>query len=125
MRARKSGVAQESGAARENLLVGRLDMGVSSNHGAHAAIQQSRDGHFLGRGFGVEIDQNQACVLAEPLNFGQNGMEGVFQGRHERAALEVDDSDRRKPVELKEDTPLPWRAGRIIQWPHEPGFALQ
>ena len=73
----------------------------------------------------MEIDQNNASGLAQPLNLGQDGMERILQRRHESAALQIDDSDGRKAAAAKDHAPLPWRAGRIIQRTHEPRFVLQ
>jgi len=72
----------------------------------------------------VEIDQDHGSRLAQPLNLGQDGMKRILQRRHERTALQVDDSDAVRPSLLKMTLPcLAWRADNSAA--AQNGFMLQ
>src|SRR5688572_15974891 len=55
---RESGVAQERGAAREDLFIRRLHMRVSADDNANATVEQTPERNLLRCGFGVDIDKD-------------------------------------------------------------------
>src|SRR5512139_1721659 len=100
-------------------------MRVRADDSAHLAVQHARERHFLGGGLGVEVNKDEPGPLPQPLHLGQDAMEWIVQCRHKGAPLEVDDRRRRAFSGLKKSAPLPWRAGRIVQWTKEPAFAIK
>lgn len=123
MRAGKAGVAQIGRAARENLFIRGLDVGVSTHDGADLAIKHPRKGDFFRSCFGVEIDEDDFGLVAEFFHFITGEEKRIFQrGLYERAPLKVEDGDPgcapcsvlRVPY-VENGTALPLCSGRVIQ----------
>lgn len=94
VRARETGIAQESSAAGEDLFIGGLDMRVGADHDADLAIEHARERNFLGSRFGVEIDEDDFGLLTELFDFVGSDYKRIFQRRlHECAALQIHNSN--------------------------------
>src|SRR5688500_5497904 len=78
----------------EDLMVSLLDMGMGAVAGDEIAIQVPSESDFIRGGYGVDIKQDDRRFAAEGCEFRQSGVEGVFQNRHERSSLEVQDCHR-------------------------------
>ena len=57
-RSAHSSVAQESRAAREDLLIGSLNVSMGADDSGHFAIEKSAQRNFFARGFAMSIDDD-------------------------------------------------------------------
>lgn len=85
----KSGVAKKASAAGKDLLIGSLNVSVCADQSGNASVQESRHGNFLRGGFGVHVDEDDGSFSSEGGKDGVDGVKGIVQWGHERAALEV------------------------------------
>src|SRR5262249_10730867 len=122
MRAGEARVAKESGAAGEDLFIGSLHVRVSTDQSADSPIKHPRHGNLLGCRLSMEIDKDDSGALTQFFDFCQHGVEGVFERCHERAALQIDDTNRGKAITLKNKAALTGSVARIIQRPHKTLF---
>lgn len=122
LRAGKAGIREVSGAAGENLFIGRLDVSVGADDGGNLAIEHAAHGDLLGSGLGVEIDEDDGGLGAERLDGEEGGGERVVEDGHEGAPLEIEDGDGGKRVFLANDETMSWDARRIIEGAKQAGF---
>lgn len=122
VRTSKTRVAQESGAAGENVFVGSLDMSVGSDDSADLAIEHSGQSNLFGSGLGVEVDEDGFRERTKPRYLLKHGVERVFQRGHEGASLEINNRERRPAGDLQHRAALPWRFGGIIERANKPTF---
>lgn len=122
VRSCESGVAQERRAARENLFVGRLDVGVRAHYRADLAVEHSCKRNLLGSRLRMEIHEDDWCSLPETGHFRRNDKKRIFQRRHEGAPLGVEHGDGRAILHFglriayfKNSAPLSRRSRRIIE----------
>src|SRR5438105_4491794 len=59
VRAGEAAVAKEGGAARKNLFIGSLNMGMSADDGADATVEHAGEGNFFRSGLGMKVDENE------------------------------------------------------------------
>jgi len=76
---------------------------------------------FRGR-FGVNVHEDDGRDFPNAFDFGLHHEKRIFERLHERAALHVNDGDRRFAVEAEQGGPLPWCSRRIIQGPDKARF---
>ena len=126
MRAGEAGIGQVGGAVGEDLFVRRLHVGVGSDHGADAAVEQAPHGNLLGGSLGVDVDKDDGGDLAEARNLALHGEERVLERwLHEGAALDVDHTHGRMSLAGEDGAALAGGAGRVVDGAHEAGFAIK
>ena len=96
-----------------------------AQHGRHSAVEVPADGDFLGRGFGVHVDDDDADVFGKPLEFLVDGTERIVDRRHEDSALNVQNRDRIPGSCLDDDAPASGVDGGIVGRTQQPGFGIQ
>ena len=125
VRAGKAGVAEKSGATREDYFVRSLHVCVGANDRADLTVEHPRESHFLGRRLSVEIDENELRSLPQAFHLSEHAGEWILQRRHKRPALQIDDGHRRQARTQEKDA-APARCGwGIVQGTHKPALVLE
>ena len=130
LRAGESGVGQIRRAAGENLFVRRLHVRVRAHYRADLPVEHPRKCDFFRGRLGVKIHEDDFRLLAQAFYFVAREEKRIFQRRHERAALRVQNRNRNRtlafglwPLDFKYGAALSRRAGRIIQRSQKAFFA--
>ena len=121
----EAGVAKKAGAAGQDLLIGGLNVSVRADQGGNASVQKSRHGDFLRSGFGVHVDEDDGGFSSERGKGGVDGLKGIVQRGHERAALEVDYRNRTDAGMPPHGGSLAGSARWIVERTEKSGFFLQ
>src|SRR4030095_131191 len=101
MRAGESRVTKKRGTAGKDLFVGRLHMGVSTDDRADLAVEHARESNLLRSSFGVQIEQNDFGLLAEPLHLWSDDCKWVVEIGHENTPLKIRYGNRATTRNLK------------------------
>jgi hypothetical protein len=125
VRAREAGVTQKGGAAGEDLLIGRLHVGVCADDRADLAVQHSGQGDFFRSGFGVHVDNDDARLLVQARYLRLGGGKGIVEVGHKDAALDVDHRNRAASRDLEHSGATADGARWIIERPQETRFLVQ
>lgn len=91
-----AGVGEVGGAAWEDTLVSRLDVGVGADDCGNFAVEAPPKGDFFGSRFGMEVDENDfhTVLVTQAVDFrGDDGEWIVESWLNERPALRVNDGD--------------------------------
>src|SRR5947208_547610 len=73
----------------------------------------------------MKVHEDDSRPLTEFFDFGQGPMKRIFQWRHERPALKIENPDGRKSLPFEYKAALARGSGRVIGWTHKPLFILQ
>src|SRR5277367_3941389 len=76
-------------AAGENAIIGGGDVGVRAQDGGDFAVEMPAHGLFFGSGFGVHVHDDHLHIGRERSELAFGGAKGIFQRRHEGAALQI------------------------------------
>ena len=75
VRAGHADIGEIGSAARQNLLVCGLDVRVRADDGGDLAVEVPAHRDFLGSGFRVEVDKDDARALAQRFDFFEDARE--------------------------------------------------
>ncbi len=108
-------VGDERRAARQEPLVGRLDVGVGPDDRRDLAVEVMAHRGLLARGLGVEVHEDGAAPLGlQRGDLRERGREGVVERLHEDAPLEVDHAQLAPVGRLDHLAAAAGGAGRVV-----------
>ncbi len=92
MRPAKARIGEISGASGKDLVVGRLNVGMSADDSRDFSIEESAKGDLLRGGFGVEINEDTRGFFSDFIDFKFHAEKGVLDFvSEEGSALSVHD----------------------------------
>ena len=114
VRTAHSDIANKCRSARENALIGCLDMGMGTEDCRDLAIEESPHCDFFAGRFRMHVHDDDRCFSSQTFDFGHGGREGIVENLlHEGAALDIEDGHF--PLGgLQNEAPLPGGAVGII-----------
>ena len=80
VRAGHADVGEVSRALGQDALVGGLDMRVRADNGGDAAVEMPAHGDFFGCRFGMEVDEDDARLRSQGVDFAQRPANGSSSG---------------------------------------------
>ena len=118
-------VGQIRRAPGQDAFVGGLHVGVGADHGGGQTVQMPGQGHLLGRGLGVEVDENDRGLTLEAFHLGASCVKRAVDIEQGGAALEIDDPHRNARPRLDDGGALAGRLHRIVDGAQDAFRALQ
>ena len=97
-------------------------MRVGAHHGRDPPIQKPAHGDFFAGGFGVEIEENHRCLLAQGGDFLVESQERILDGRVGESAAHGIHDGHLPLAGIEDDAALAWRAGGEIQRAQQAGL---
>jgi hypothetical protein len=95
MRTGHTHIRQVRGSLRQHALVGRLHMRVRTNDRRHLPVEVPAHRDLFRRRLGVKVHEDDFGLLAQAFDLSPRGMKRVFKVGHERAALRVQNRNRK------------------------------
>ena len=86
----------------------------------HLAVEMPAHRDLLGRGFGVEVDEDDAGALLHLLDFLQHAGKRIVDAQHEHPAHRVDDADADARLRAGDVAAVAGDAGREVERAQQP-----
>ena len=118
-RAAHPGVGQVGRPTRQDAFVRRLHVGVAAHHRADPAIEVDPHGVLLARGLAVHVHKDAGRLAAQLLDLHVRAAEGVVEGLHEHAPLEVQDPELSPVRRFDDGAPSARGARRVVRGPED------
>jgi hypothetical protein len=106
VRAGEARVCQVSGAAGEDLLVGRLHVSVGADDGGNLAVQHAGQGDFFGSRLGVHVNENDMGHWRRRATSARAQRKGFSSGARKVRPWRLRTATGGRPSERQ--TTLPW-----------------
>ena len=119
-------VGHVAGTVREDVGVGRRNMGMGADRHRHSSVHHMAQRHLFRRGLAMDIQQDRRDAAAQAV-FRQHlfdGSEGTVERIHEQPRHHVEDHDLLPAAAGEDVLAAPRCAFRVIARPQEPRVAV-